>query len=271
METAIIIFLVVLLGGSSTAAIKEHKQLADAHQQAVALGTTIAEEKGALADQVAAQGREDAARQDKQADESRKAQIRGTYHVATTQALKQVPPDVTAALSFNTLAIGADDPLSATTQAQGEALAAATEARQAQMIADLQAQLKQAQDGIVVKDQAIQQAVKDKLSDTARMGDLAQQAAVKDSKLQDATTEKTDLLSKFNLLTAKYGRWIFWSCVVGAILFVLFHLGLFAHLGTVKQLNTLTVAHAAAQQTIATQAATIDAHVATIKTLAAAP
>lgn len=267
----IIIPLIALLGGSSAAALKERKQLAVAHQQATALQATVTDLKSAEAAQETAQSREDADRKDKASDLARRAQIRGTYHVATGQALKQAPPDVSAALQFNSLAIGADDPLSATTQAQGEALAAATEARQAQLIADLQAQLKEVKDDDASKTAAIAADVKDKIAATGTIATLTGAVDLTTTKLVTATAEKTSALDQFALLTAKYGRWVFWTAVIGGILFVLAHVGLFTHLSTVKALNTITVAHAAATQTIAAQAATIEAHVATIKTLATAP
>jgi hypothetical protein len=263
--------LVLMLGGSSAAALKERSQLKDAHTQAVALAGTVDSLKSAEAAQAAAIAREDADRKSKEADIARQAQIRGTYHVATGRALKAVPPDVPAALQFNTLAIGADDPLSALAEAQGEALAAATEARQAQLIADLQAQLAEVKGDNEAKTAALAVDVKDRVAATAQIGTLTGSVAVATSKLEETTAEKTDLLSKLSLLTAKYGQWVFWSAVVGAIIFVLAHVGLFTHLSTVKKLNTVTAAHTAAVATIATQAATIQAHVQTISALALAP
>jgi len=263
--------LVILLGGSSFAALKERSQLADAHRQAVALSATVDQLKTAETAQQQAQAREDADRKAREQDLARQAQIRGTYHVATTQALKSTPPDVPGALTFNSLAIGADDPLSALTQAQGEALAAANAARQAQLIADLQAQLAEVRADRDAKAAAIAADVKEKIAATGQIAALTGTVAVTTSKLEATTAEKTDLLSRFNLLTAKYGQWVFWSALVGVVIFILAHVGLFTHLKVVKQLNAVTAAHAAAQTTIASQAATIEAHVATIKTLASSP
>jgi len=200
--------LVLMLGGSSAAALKEKHQLADAHKQATELATTVSTLKTAEAAEAEAQAREDADRKEKEADIARQAQIRGTYHVATGQALKAVPPDVPAALQFNSLAIGADDPLSATTEAQGEALAAANAARQAQLIADLQAQLAEAKGDIVAKDAALAADVKEKVAATAQIGTLTGSVAVQTSKLETATAEKKDIFSQLTLLNAKYGQWV---------------------------------------------------------------
>ena len=263
--------LVLLLGGSSYTAIREHGQLADAHKQAVAQKATIEQLKAAEVAQNAAQAREDADRKQRDADMARQAQIRGTYHVATSQALKATPPDVPAALSFNSLAIGADDPLSAITQATGEALAAANAARQAQLIADLQAQLAEVKADRDQKAVAIAADVKDKIAATGQIAQLTGVVETKSNQIADVTAAKKEVLDRFALLTAKYGQWVFWSIVAGVIVFILAHVGLFTHLSTVKQLHVVTTAHAAAQTTIAAQAATIDAHVATIKTLASTP
>ena len=232
---------------------------------------TIVELKTAEAAQNAAQAREDADRKAKEADIARQAQIRGTYHVATAQALKAAPPDVPAALSFNSLAIGADDPLSAISQATGEALAAANAARQAQLIADLQAQLAEVKADRDQKAVAIAADVKDKIAATGQIAQLTGVVETKTNQIADVTQAKKDVLDRFALLTAKYGQWVFWTAVIGVIVFILAHLGLFHHLNVRQQLQTVTAAHAVAQQTIASQAATIEAHVATIKTLASTP
>lgn len=263
--------LILMLGGSSAAALKEKRQLADAHVQTTSLQTTVAQLQTAEGVQATAQAKEDADRKAKEADIAKQAAIRGTYHAATSYALKASPPDVDGALRFNTLAIGADDPLSGDSMAQGQALAVATMARQAQLIADLQAQLKDVKDDNAAKTAAIAQDVKQKQADTVQIATLTGTVAIKTDKLEAATAEKKDLLSQFTDLTAKYGQWVFWSVIIGGVVFVGAHLGLFTHLRVKGQLAVLTATHAQATQTIAMQAAVIDAHAATIKTLASNP
>jgi len=218
----LVIILALLAAGSGTVAVKQHKQLAAAHVAAVSAQAENAQAKTAIADLVAAestqraaQAKEDAARAAQEGDRTKRGQIVQVYIGATGQALKQVPPAVDNAAKFNSLAAGAADPPTPETQAAALALAQATEAQQAQRIADLQAELDRVRADDSAKAVVIAAQVKDKIEATGKIAELTGTVAVhvekegaQDAVIAQVTDQSNSRLAKIAVLTAYASKYI---------------------------------------------------------------
>jgi hypothetical protein len=261
---ALLILLIALLGGASYDDLAQHKAVKAAHQDANAAQATVTQLKTAEQAQSAAQAKEDADRAAAAADKEKQRQIQGTYIVATGSSLKQSPPAVTQALQFNDLALSAGDPLLPTTTALGDAMAAATASAQAQQIADLQAQLHEVKADDAQKTQALAGDVAEKISATGQIATLTGTVSNQVAAIQTVTAAKNDALSSFGILSARYGRLIFWVAILGGLVFVAAHLSLFAHL---KALGALKESQAAHEVTKGLLTASQAAHAATAQAL----
>jgi hypothetical protein len=177
--------------------------------------------------------------------------VRGTYHVATKSALGTTPPDVTGARKFLDLAIGADDPLSASTISAGEALQQATIAQQAQMIADLQAQLAQAKQDNAAKTEAIAADVKDKIAATGQIATLTGTVEQRVQSISTLTEEKKGLFSEIGSLSAKLSSYLLWGGIICGILFVALHAASWIAVIKHGALKVEQTAHAATKTALA--------------------
>jgi hypothetical protein len=259
------VMLLIALGGiTGWWGVSQHNKLVTAHTEAVAAQQTVAQLQTAEAAQAKAQAQEDADRAAKAKDEADQAKVRGTYHVATRSALSTVPPDVGGAIKFLDLAIGADDPLSASTISAGEALQQATIAQQAQMIADLQAQLAQAKQDNAEKTTAIAADVKDKIAATGQIATLTGTVEQRVQSISTLTEEKKGLFSEIGELSAKISSYLLWAGIIIGILFVALHATSWiavvkhgalkveqtAHAATKAALGEVTAAHAATKDAL---------------------
>ena len=242
---ALIYCLIALLGGSSTLAVREHKQLAAAHSEAVAAQATVSDLKKAEAAQAAAQAREDAARSAAEADTARRNQIQLTYILATGDELKKPAPAIPVALQLNSLAVSAGDAPTAETALKAQQLADANAAAMAQKIADMEAELASLRADNSAKSAELKAAVADKIAATGQIATLTSTVGVQVDKIATVTAEKTDLFSKLTILTAKWGRLVFWVALAAGLVFCLAHAGVFVHLALRAKHAALTAEHTA--------------------------
>ena len=265
------IYLVYLLSiltfGSSGYAWHEHKALAAAHTAAMQAQaenaqaqTAIVALKAAESTQTAAQAKEDSARKLQEAAHAAKGQNQQVALTAAKASLTQTPPAVAPAIKFVDLAASAGDTPTAETTAQGLALALATEAAQAQEIADLKARIGEQKATIEAQDQAIVIAHANNLAAVQKIGDLTGAVAVhvekegeQDKTIATVTDQSKAWYEKYMVAATEV---IYWVCAAaGAILagLVLWHYHLAlkvrhaaevaAHAVTQTKLATITQAH----------------------------
>jgi hypothetical protein len=165
--------------------------------------------------------------------------------------LSTTPPDVSGALKFLDLVIGADDPLSASTISAGEALQQATIAQQAQMIADLQAQLAQAKQDNAEKTTAIAADVKDKIAATGQIATLTGTVEQRVQSISTLTTQNTGLFSQIGELSAKISGYLLWGGIIIGILFVALHAASWIAVIKHGALKVEQTAHAATKTALA--------------------
>ena len=222
MTAALIALLTVLLGGTSTYALHEHKQLAVAHTAALQAQsenaqaqTAIVSLKAAESTQQAAQAKEDEAREAQEDARSAKGQEQQVALTAAKASLEQTPPAIEPAKKFVDLAAQAGDKPTGDTVAQGLALAQATIAAQAQKIADMSAQIEKQNATIDSQGKTITAAHADNLAAVKQISDLTGTVAVhvekegqKDAVIAQVTDQSKSLLDKVGLLTAQVGRYV---------------------------------------------------------------
>ena len=256
--------LILLCGGSSTLAIRQHKALQTVHANAQALQGTVESLKKVETAQAEAQTRENAARAAAEADTARRNQIQLTYILATGEELKKSTPAIPVAIQLNSLAASAGDQPTAETVLKAKELAESTVAAQAQKIADMEAELASLRADNAAKIADLKAAVADKIAATGQIATLTSTVGVQVDKIATVTADKTDLFSKLTLLTAKWARLVFWVALAAGLVFCLAHAGVFVHLALrakhaalTAEHNTLSAAHSALK----------DAHVDLLKSI----
>ena len=268
------LLLIAVIGVVSWYGVHEHKQLITAHTAAKAAQSENVQAKAAISDLVAAestqraaQAKEDAARAEQEKARCAKGQTQQVALTAAKASLEQTPPAVEPAKKFVALAADAGDTPTPETLAAGLALAQATEAAQAQEIADLRAQIVEQKDTIETQAVKIDQAHTDNITAVKKIEDLTGTVAVhvekegEQEKVIATVTDQTKSLSaKLLLATAEIGRWV--AALIVAILagLVLWHF----HLVLRSKHAALTVAHASLQTAHTTLQA---AHADTLKAI----